>query len=239
MKFQLYVPLQDNNQEPPLRIRTLISQMFLLGHSFCKTPEEESDASITLSQFTDVEDPNYTLFFITLENKYGKFLCDATITSFPLIMQWIEECFVEPIGLGASLYVLYNPDKGFALMSNPKRGLTFPGGKIEEGETPEEACVREVMEETGMIAEIHPKAAFQMMCGTCLCHVYICVERDASLLPSNFGPGPEFAHEGVGVWNPFTLPSKYCGFNELVYQTTLSLAGIWEYARDHGITTAD
>lgn len=239
MKFQLYVPLQDNNQEPPLRIRTLISQMFLLGHSFCKTPEEESDASITFSQFTDVEDPNYTLFFITLENKYGKFLCDATITSFPLIMQWIDECFVEPQGLGASLYALYSPDKGFAMLSNPKRGLSFPGGKIEEGEAPDAACVREVLEETGMIAKTYPNATFQMMCGTCLCHVHVCVEFDDTVLPDVFGPQPEFAHEGVGVWSPFTLPSKFCGFNERVYQTVLSMTGIWEYARDHGITTAD
>lgn len=239
MKFQLYVPVQDNNQEPPMRIRTLISQMFLSGHSFCKDPTEESEASITFSQFTDVEDPSYTLYFITLKNKHGTFVCDATITSFPLLMQWIEECFVEPKGLGAALYVLYSPDKGFALLSNPERGLTFPGGKIEEGESPYAACVREVLEETGMIAKIHPNASFQMMCGTCLCHVHVCIERDASLLPPEFGPGPEFAHEGVGVWHPFTLPSKYCGFNERVYQTALSMAGIWEYVRDHGINAAD
>jgi ADP-ribose pyrophosphatase YjhB (NUDIX family) len=30
----------------------------------------------------------------------------------------------------------------------------FPGGGIEEGETPEEACLREVEEETGFIVNI-------------------------------------------------------------------------------------
>lgn len=38
----------------------------------------------------------------------------------------------------------------FWLLTNHKeRGLEFPGGKIEGDETPEEAAVREVMEETG------------------------------------------------------------------------------------------
>ncbi len=239
MKFQLYVPVQDGNEEPPVVIRKLISQMFLSGHSFCNSKDEESDASITFSQLSDVEDPSHILFFITIENKYGKFVCDATITSFPLIMQWIDECFVEPQGLGAALYVLFNPTKGFAMLSNPKRGLTFPGGKIEEGETPDAACVREVFEETGMIAKVHPNATFQMMCGTCLCHVHLCIEDDAASLPNVFGPGPDFAHEGEGVWSHFTIPSKFCGFNERVFQTVMSMYGIWEYVRDVGIKTAD
>lgn len=239
MKFHLYVPVEEDGKEPQTRIRTLIGQMHLAGHTFCSEVGDTADGSITFHQFTDVEDPACTLFFMTLENKYGKFLCDSTVISYPLLMQWIDECFVEPQGLGAALYVLFSPNKGFAMLMNEKRGLTFPGGKIEEGEKPYEACIREVMEETGMIAKIHPNASFQMMCGTCLCHVYVCIEDSAEVLPNEFGPKPEFAHEGKGVWNPYTLPSKYCGFNERVYHTVLSMASIWGHVREHGITAAD
>ncbi|MCM3740181.1 nucleoside triphosphatase YtkD [Oceanobacillus luteolus] len=35
------------------------------------------------------------------------------------------------------------------LTRHKERGLEFPGGKVEEGETAEEAGIREVMEETG------------------------------------------------------------------------------------------
>ncbi len=35
------------------------------------------------------------------------------------------------------------------LTSHSRRGLEFPGGKVEKGESPEEAAIREVKEETG------------------------------------------------------------------------------------------
>ncbi|ASS98470.1 MULTISPECIES: RNA deprotection pyrophosphohydrolase [Geobacillus] len=39
------------------------------------------------------------------------------------------------------------------LTDHPRRGLEFPGGKVEQGETADEAAVREVMEETGGVVE--------------------------------------------------------------------------------------
>lgn len=37
------------------------------------------------------------------------------------------------------------------LTSHSRRGLEFPGGKVEQGEKPQEAAIREVKEETGGI----------------------------------------------------------------------------------------
>ncbi|WP_243385970.1 RNA deprotection pyrophosphohydrolase [Bacillus kexueae] len=49
------------------------------------------------------------------------------------------------------VWVICMYQKKWLLTSHKDRGLEFPGGKVEKGETPEEAAKREVFEETGGI----------------------------------------------------------------------------------------
>ncbi|MBM7704835.1 RNA deprotection pyrophosphohydrolase [Metabacillus iocasae] len=47
------------------------------------------------------------------------------------------------------VWVVCTYDGKWLLTKHSKRGMEFPGGKLEIGETPEQAAVREVFEETG------------------------------------------------------------------------------------------
>lgn len=58
--------------------------------------------------------------------------------------------------------ILYNTQNQVLLMLRRKNGkvyATLPGGGIEEGETPTEACKREVLEEVNLVVEVGPQVA--------------------------------------------------------------------------------
>lgn len=57
----------------------------------------------------------------------------------------------NPDGMEARHVLVVLKHEGKWLMTrHPGRGIEFPGGKAEEGETIEEAAIRETMEETGV-----------------------------------------------------------------------------------------
>jgi len=63
-----------------------------------------------------------------------------------------------------SVSILIEKEKVF-LIHRQKEGCEYyvlPGGSIEEGETPEAACIREAKEETSLQVEIQSQVLFRL-----------------------------------------------------------------------------
>lgn len=111
----------------------------------------------------------------------------------------------------ASLIVVQSLDSGkFLMMAGPK-GLGFPCGKWEEGESGMQAALRELEEETGLTDVDGPYWLCDMPHGEFTVSCY-----DATL-PIEMHAEPESAHEGHCVWMSkeeiLAADSKYADFN--------------------------
>jgi 8-oxo-dGTP diphosphatase len=87
-------------------------------------------------------------------------------------------------------------DNKLALIERHRAGLryfTFPGGGVDEGESPQQAAIREAEEELGILVEIKQKAAEVIFNGNT--QYYFLVEK----LSGEFGTG---TGEEYGEYDP-------------------------------------
>ncbi len=117
-------------------------------------------------------------------------------------------------------------DNKVALIERHRAGIdyfVFPGGGVDDGETPEGAAVREAMEELGVevavkqkVAEIHFDTSTQ---------VYFLVERVSGEFGT--GVGEEFTDSdpndpSEGIYIPIWMPIEELPRHENIYPTDLA-----------------
>ncbi|MCI0551977.1 MAG: NUDIX domain-containing protein, partial [Anaerolineae bacterium] len=98
-------------------------------------------------------------------------------------------------------------DSKVALIERHRAGLNyfvFPGGGVDDGESPEQAAIREAMEELGVQVAIKQKIA-EIRFGQANRHIYFLVERVSGEFGT--GTGEEFTdsdpdHPEEGVYIP-------------------------------------
>ena len=113
-------------------------------------------------------------------------------------------------------------DHKVALIERHRAGLdyfVFPGGGVEEGESPEQAAIREAMEELGVEIVLRQKVA-EVKVGQDSRHVYFLVEQ----IGGEFGAGvgeeytasdPHSPEEGIYI--PIWLPIDELPHHQNVY----------------------
>lgn len=118
-------------------------------------------------------------------------------------------------------------DNKVALIERHRAGLdyfVFPGGGVDDGESPEQGAIREALEELGVQVAIKRKIA-EIHFGRTSRHIYFLVER----VSGEFGTGtgdeftdadPEDPQEGVYV--PIWMPVEEVAQNHNIYPSDLT-----------------
>jgi len=118
-------------------------------------------------------------------------------------------------------------DNKVALIERHRAGLdyfVFPGGGVDQGESPEQAAIREAMEELGIEVSIKQKIA-EIHFGRTSKHVYFLVERVSGEFGS--GTGEEFTdsdpdHPEEGIYIPIWMPLDELPQHKNIYPAGLA-----------------
>jgi 8-oxo-dGTP pyrophosphatase MutT (NUDIX family) len=118
-------------------------------------------------------------------------------------------------------------DDRVALIERHRAGLdyfVFPGGGVDEGETPEQAAIREAMEELGIEVAIKQKVA-EIQIGQKSKQVYFLVEQVGGEFGS--GDGEEYTDAdpndpSEGIFIPIWMPIDELALHEKIYPVALS-----------------
>lgn len=113
-------------------------------------------------------------------------------------------------------------DRKVALIERHRAGLdyfVFPGGGVDEGETPEQAAIREAMEELGVEVAITQKI-FEIQFGQKSRQVYFLAEQTGGEFGT--GAGEEYTDADPndpdeGVYSPIWMPIEELPLHEKIY----------------------
>ena len=118
-------------------------------------------------------------------------------------------------------------DNKIALIERHRAGLdyfVFPGGGVDEGESPEQGAVREAMEELGVQVAIKQKVA-DFHFGRSSKHFYFLVDRVSGEFGT--GTGEEFTdadpdHPQEGIYIPIWMPVDELAQHQNIYPSDLT-----------------